>query len=255
MIGYSLTPTGKKFMVDMLESYGLKTLSIGDGFNDIPMIHSANIGVSVSNKISGQDFNMDSILKLPLLFAYGNEFCYRNNVISIFTLYKSVSLGFVVFWYLLTKTDEEPALFDFFIYQGFHLVWSLIHPIKYGNSPVINQYYNTKHLLDSKLLFLLILMALFYSYHLYFTYFTDKYIGILLLIVQINSSMLIFDHNLYGLMYQIINIGLYIVYLYIIGKDIEPVSIVKLMVNYVVVNLLSIYSILGLFYRYKKTCK
>ena len=51
-IGYSLLPKHKKNLVDLFESNNYNILSIGDGSNDIPMLKSSTISISIDHKIN-----------------------------------------------------------------------------------------------------------------------------------------------------------------------------------------------------------
>jgi phospholipid-translocating ATPase len=244
LVGYSLTPTGKKIVAEFFQCNNIKTLAIGDGFNDIPMITTSSIGVSLSSKISGySDFSLNSILDLPSLIHYSNLFCYRNSVISILTMYKSLCIGFVVFFYLLDTIDTSSPLFNFFIYQGFHLIWCLFHLIKYSID-INDKYKYTDTLLSSSLLTYWIIMSFILCSYLYSNYSDNKYNIIFLLIGQINFSLWCFTDSI-QLYLQLVNYSLYIIYTYLIGSTID-FSIIFSKYSF---SIIILYSYIKLYYK------
>jgi phospholipid-transporting ATPase len=221
LLGYSLTPSGKKIMVDLLESINIKTLSIGDGYNDIPMLKSANIGISLSEGIqSVSDCRANSFHDLKGIFSYGYQFSLRNQVISLFTMYKSCSLGFILFWYLLLNDGNDRPLFTFLIYQGFHLLWCIIHPLDYAINVEVSDRLvgGVRNILNNRSMFFWILVSAFHSSLLAYLLrerLFDRSLITYSIIYQVNNMLFVFDLTFRSLFYQFINIvffGLYVAF-------------------------------------------
>jgi len=222
LVGYSLTPNGKKSVIDLIEISGKKTLAIGDGLNDIKMLSSANIGVALSENIESYgDFVCDNFLRLEDCFKTGYYYSQRNQIISLMTMFKSCSIGFVLFWILLYG-DGINGLFDFFVHQGFHLVWCLIHPYLYvmidkPRDRLLNS--NIRNILNrfsmSFWIFIAAIESSLLMFYLKQYLFEDIFISfsVFYLVIQINSMLFFFNYNLCSVLIQILNLfllGLYI---------------------------------------------
>ena len=220
LLGYSLIPSGKKIIIDLLEEVNLKTLAIGDGYNDIPMLQSANIGVSVSQSIQiKSDCYIDNFNVLIDVFRFCYEFSIRNQLIALFTVYKSCSIGFILSWYLLYSISDK-ALFSFVIFQGFNLLWCIIHPMDYTLTITNNIHYdilkNTKNILNCYSMLFWILIAAIHSSLLFFTLYhlmTIPSIIAYMIIFQVNSMLLCFDISYRSIFYQCLNTIFFMVYL------------------------------------------
>jgi magnesium-transporting ATPase (P-type) len=223
LVGYSLTPNGKKSVIDLIEISGQKTLGIGDGLNDIKMLSSANIAVSLSDTIDSYgDFVCDSFLRLRNCFIMGYHFSQRNQILSLMTMFKSCSIGFVLFWILLYG-DGVSGLFDFFVHQGFHLAWCIIHPYMYVmmNKPsdtMLNK--RTRDILDTFSLGFWIFMAGIESSLLMVNLKTQIFenifsgLAVFYLIIQINTMLACFDYSLRTFIVQLVNLLLFSLYIH-----------------------------------------
>jgi magnesium-transporting ATPase (P-type) len=221
LLGYSLTPLGKKIIIDLLEEVNIKTLAIGDGYNDIPMLQAANIGVSVSQSIQiKSDCYIDNFNILTNVFRFCYKFSIRNQMIALFTVYKSCSIGFILSWYLLYSLSET-ALFTFIIFQGFNLLWCLIHPIDYALNITKdiqpNILKNTKNILNCYSMLFWIFVAAIHSSMLFFILYelmTTKSIITYMIIFQVNTMLLSFDISYRSIFYQFLNNIFFMVYLH-----------------------------------------
>ena len=221
LLGYSLIPSGKKVIIDLLEEVNIKTLAIGDGYNDIPMLQSANIGVSVSQSIQiKSDCYIDNFNVLIDVFRFCYEFSIRNQMIALFTVYKSCSIGFILSWYLLYSLSET-ALFTFVIFQGFNLLWCIIHPIDYALTVTTdlqsNILKNTKNILNCYSMLFWIFVAALHSSMLFFILYelmTTKSIITYMIIFQVNTMLLSFDISYRTIFYQLLNNIFFMLYLY-----------------------------------------
>jgi len=250
LIGYSLTPNGKKSILDLVEISGQKTLAIGDGLNDIKMLSSANIGVALSDNIDSYgDVVCDNFVRLVDCFKMGYHFSQRNQIISLMTMFKSCSIGFVLFWILLYG-DGIYGLFDFFIHQGFHLLWCLIHPYIYAilDKPTDNMLNSkTRCILNrfSMSFWIFIaglessLLMIYLKSYIFKTIFTS--FAVFYLIIQINSMLFFFNYNVRSMLIQVLNLLLLCVYIHFGNIDINyfiEQLIESFLIEYVVIVLL-----------------
>ena len=231
LVGYSLTPNGKKSVLDLIEISGLKTLAIGDGLNDIKMLSSANIAVALSENIDSYgDFVCDSFLRLEDCFRMSYHFSQRNQIISLMTMFKSCSIGFLLFWVLLYG-DGINGLFDFFVHQGFHLAWCIIHPYMYAlNEPIHKKMLNakTRDILNAVSMGFWIFLAgiessllmVYLKTQLNNSVFTGM--AVFYLLIQINSMLFCFDYNVRSFLVQLVNMSIFGIYIHFgnVGLDV-----------------------------------
>lgn len=219
LLGYSLTPSGKKIIADLLEIHICRTLTIGDGYNDIPMIQSSNIGIGVSESIKySSDFNIQNFNTLVDLFSYGYAYSIKNQIIALFTVYKTCSIGFILAWYILYSSTDI-SLFTFTILQGFNLLWCIIHPVNYAlNIKNVEKTLlkNTSKILNNYSMSFWIGISALHSSILY--YILQHLINwrsmiTFMIIFQVNTMLLCFDISYQSIFYQFINIVFFFIYL------------------------------------------
>jgi magnesium-transporting ATPase (P-type) len=264
LVGYSLTPNGKKSVIDIIEISGQKTLAIGDGLNDIKMLSSANIAVSLSDNIDSYgDFVCDSFLRLRNCFIMGYYFSQRNQILSLMTMFKSCSIGFVLFWILLYG-DGVSGLFDFYVHQGFHLVWCIIHPYMYimmdkPSDLMLNK--RTHNILDGFSMGFWIFMAGIESSLLMVNLKTQIYenifsgLAVFYLLIQINSMLYCFDYSLRTFLVQLVNLLLFSLYIHL--SDVGLVHFCEklleiFIIEYIIVILILQVSVVSIWRKYLK---
>ena len=236
LLGFALSPNGKKYIADIMENYNIKTLAIGDGNNDIKMINRANIGVGLSDSLETScDVRLKGFGNLRNLITYGYEWSQRNQLISLMTMYKSCSISFCLFWFLMLTNNTN--LFDIFIQQGFHIVWSFIHPflfsVSYRYKEVSRLKYLTRSILTNYNMTILIIMSFFHSSVLIYNLYNQlnnplaNNIVAFYIIFQVNTLLLSVDCNGNSFIIQIVNILLYLLYVQYLVIDIN-VFIVEL---------------------------
>lgn len=80
-------------------------VAIGDGSNDVSMIHTANIGVGLygnegSEAASNADYSMNQFSHLRhLLFVYGTPISYRVTYFILLLMVKSIAYALVPFFF------------------------------------------------------------------------------------------------------------------------------------------------------------
>ncbi|CAG9326533.1 unnamed protein product [Blepharisma stoltei] len=113
----------------------VRTLSIGDGANDVNMILAAHVGVGIAGvegkqAVRAADYSIAQFSYLKrLLFVHGRE-CYRKNTNLIcYNFYKNVLLVMPLFFYGLFSAYSGQILYNMWTYQLFNVF--------YAASPII----------------------------------------------------------------------------------------------------------------------
>ena len=96
-------------MVNLIKKneIGVKTLSIGDGANDVPMIQTAHVGVGISGQegmqaVNASDYAIGQFRFLTrLLFVHGRWNYRRMSILVNYMFYKNVTLCMVPWFYFL----------------------------------------------------------------------------------------------------------------------------------------------------------
>ena len=137
-IGYSLIPQHKKFIANLFESSNIKVCSIGDGNNDIPMLKTSTIAISMDNNInnnvvSSSDIRVTSFSKVKNIFRDSEIFLRSNKLTTYLIFYKTILVNTVLLlWIFNNNLNLTQILFNFIEIQGFHLVWGFL-PMIFSN--------------------------------------------------------------------------------------------------------------------------
>ena len=138
VIAFDLTPSHKALLVNMVQTSFYKNpgvLAIGDGFNDISMLQTADIGVEIVNKdcdnkfipiIMAGDIKLSSLKQLKsLMLNNALLFADRLNYIFFFLYYKSLIFGTQIFLYNFYDNFSGSVFFDsvfVFLYYNYFLL-------------------------------------------------------------------------------------------------------------------------------------
>ena len=141
VIAFDLTPSQKALLVNMVQNSFHKNpsvLAIGDGYNDIAMLQSADIGVMIVNKtndefkplITAGDLQLSSLKQLrSLMLNKALLFADRLNFIFYFLYYKSMIFGMQIFFYNFYDNFSGSVFFDsmfVFLYYNYFLFPSIM---------------------------------------------------------------------------------------------------------------------------------
>ena len=108
-----------------------RTLSIGDGANDVQMISAAHVGIGIKG-VEGQqaarasDYAVGEFKHLRrLVFYYGREAYRRNTLLVLYFFYKNVVLVLPQFWYAILYTNlSGVTIYDAILYQFVNIVYT-----------------------------------------------------------------------------------------------------------------------------------
>ncbi|QKF94201.1 P-type ATPase subfamily IV [Fadolivirus algeromassiliense] len=128
-IGYNLIPEHKRKLANVLENKNVKTLTIGDGFNDIGMFDVSSISVAIKGNSfveNSADFIIKEFRDLSQLFDINIDSYYKNSKLINFTFLRCSSIIFsIVTHCLLNYTSFVPSLFNGFVLQAFNFAWTI----------------------------------------------------------------------------------------------------------------------------------
>ncbi|XP_021366126.1 probable phospholipid-transporting ATPase VA isoform X3 [Mizuhopecten yessoensis] len=130
------TPIQKGMVVKLVRDHLQKlTLAIGDGANDVSMIHVADIGVGVSGQegmqaVMASDFAICRFHHLQDLLLVHGHWCYsRLARFSSIMFYKSLILIFVLYWYQFDSAFSGSLQFDSLFTMLKHVLFTALPPI------------------------------------------------------------------------------------------------------------------------------
>lgn len=117
----------------------LKTLSIGDGANDVNMITEAHVGIGIKG-VEGQqaarasDFAIGEFKHLRrLLFLYGRESYRKNSNMALYCCYKNVLLVMPQFWYSIFYINSSGTIiYNDFLYQFVNIIYASVPIMAYA---------------------------------------------------------------------------------------------------------------------------
>ncbi|EQC33287.1 hypothetical protein SDRG_09268 [Saprolegnia diclina VS20] len=110
-----------------------KTLAIGDGANDVPMIQAAHVGIGIAGEegrhaVNTSDFAIGQFRFLArLLLVHGRWNYTRISNLIYYTYYKNIVYCLAMFWYMLNLTAFSGTLiYPAFIQQGYNLFFTAL---------------------------------------------------------------------------------------------------------------------------------
>ena len=107
VVGCRVSPDQKREMVHLIKFGvpGVRTLSIGDGANDVAMIQEAHIGVGIRGEeglqaVNASDYAIAQFRFLkPLLLKHGRNNYNRMSKLVVYMFYKNVLMSMCNFWF------------------------------------------------------------------------------------------------------------------------------------------------------------
>ncbi|XP_060847824.1 probable phospholipid-transporting ATPase IA isoform X3 [Rhopalosiphum padi] len=184
VICYRISPTQKAEIVDLVTKYTNEvTLAIGDGANDVPMLHKASIGVGVVGLDGLQAYNASDYsigqfnYLLKLLFVHGAWNYEKITKMVYFYHYKTVVFNSLQLWFAIYSGWSGQVLFDRWNIFTYKSLFTVSLPIVMGlfltscstetrlKCPQL--YYKTQNVFSFKMFWIWIVNALFHSIFLF----------------------------------------------------------------------------------------
>ncbi|XP_074865397.1 phospholipid-transporting ATPase VB [Carettochelys insculpta] len=133
------TPLQKSMVVKLVRRrLQVLTLSIGDGANDVSMIHAADVGIGISGQegmqaVMASDFAICRFKHLKKLLLVHGHWCYsRLAKMVVYFFYKNVSYVSLLFWYQFFCGFTGTTMIDQWQLIFFNLFFTSIPPILSG---------------------------------------------------------------------------------------------------------------------------
>ena len=132
-----VSPLQKALMVSLVKdnSVGLKTLAIGDGANDVPMIQTAHIGVGIAGQegmqaVRASDVAIGQFRFLRRLTMVHGRANYRRAALMVcYMFYKNIVLCLAPFFYKAYYQTTEDGISRFIgvtFYNTVHTAWPIL---------------------------------------------------------------------------------------------------------------------------------
>ncbi len=133
VIACRVSPLQKAALVRMVKSApdNPVTLSIGDGANDVGMIHESRVGVGISGKegrhaANAADFAIAQFrFIVPLLFHHGRYNYIRCSKLVLYSFYKNLLLVSTLFYYCTYSGFSGTIPLDSMVFSGFNFYLGL----------------------------------------------------------------------------------------------------------------------------------
>ena len=139
VVACRLTPIQKANLVNVVKAYDpsrrnhtkIRTVAIGDGANDVPMIQEADVGVGMFGKEGNQaanqaDFAISQFKHLRrLLLVHGRSSYIAQVDVCLYCLHKNMVLTITLFWYSYYTSLSGTSLYESWIYSAFNLALGL----------------------------------------------------------------------------------------------------------------------------------
>ena len=107
------------------------TLAIGDGANDVGMIHEAQIGIGISgcegkHAANASDFSIPEFQYLGrLLLVHGRMSYHRTSLVILYSFFKNLALVSLLFYYSFFNGFSGTSLYESIIYGGYNFFLGL----------------------------------------------------------------------------------------------------------------------------------
>ncbi len=147
-IAYNLIPEHKRILTDILENNNIRTLTVGDGFNDISMFERSQISVSIKGTPfvnESSNFVVDKFKDLIKLFELGVDHYYKNSLLANYTFYRCVCVVMCLATFgMINYNKLTTSIFSGFVIQAFNFLWC-IAPLLVICLTTTKKHYFNKH--------------------------------------------------------------------------------------------------------------
>ncbi len=140
VVGCRMTPDQKRQLVVMVKDKlpGARTLAIGDGANDVPMIQAAHVGVGISGQeglqsVNASDYAFAQFRFLQkLLLCHGRYNYWRMSRVTTYLFYKSIVWGMPLALYTLFNSWSGQFFYDFVTSNLWALFYTSLPIVLFG---------------------------------------------------------------------------------------------------------------------------
>ncbi len=140
VVGCRMSPDQKRQLVMLVKDTlpGARTLSIGDGANDVPMIQAAHVGVGISGQeglqaVNASDYAFAQFRFLQkLLLCHGRYNYWRMSLVTTYLFYKSIVWGVPLATYCFFNMWSGLFFYDYIVSNLWALIFTSIPIILFG---------------------------------------------------------------------------------------------------------------------------
>lgn len=264
-IGYNLIPEHKKKLTNILENKNIKTLTIGDGFNDIGMFHSSSMSVAIKGNgfvESNSDFTIKEFRQLRQLLDMSLGYYAKNAQLINLTFLRASAIIMSIMTYSLIHYNQTTSLFNGFVIQAFNFAWTILgvgyYTLKQNYQSHQNQdYYQNKHLAltsykntslwnGTGVVFGFVLTLMNYYWFNESLYFSD--LCGLILVIMLNGKLVMNNKvDIWGIGMSIMGILNFMSYMLYIGSLYDVIVILLTTSKYYWLGIIAIYFGMNLF--------
>lgn len=140
VVACRVSPQQKADIVKLIKDNkkGARTLSIGDGANDVNMINAAHVGVGIAGlegaqAVRASDYSIGQFYYLQrLMFVHGRESYRKNSTLICYNFYKNVLLVMPLFFYGIFSAYSGQPFYNTWLYQLYNMMFSAFPIITYA---------------------------------------------------------------------------------------------------------------------------
>ncbi len=140
VVGCRMSPDQKRQLVMLVKDKlpGARTLSIGDGANDVPMIQAAHVGVGISGQeglqaVNASDYAFAQFCFLQkLLLCHGRYNYWRMSLVTTYLFYKSIVWGVPLAVYCFFNSWSGQFFYDYITSNFWALFYTSLPIILFG---------------------------------------------------------------------------------------------------------------------------
>jgi magnesium-transporting ATPase (P-type) len=237
-VGYGLIPNHKRILTDMLERNNIKTMTIGDGFNDIAMFDRSQVSVSIKGTAfvnETSDFVVNKFRDLIRLFNIGVDHYYKNTTMSNHIFYRCVAVVMCLATYSLLNYDKSTvSVFSGFVIQAFNFLWCIAPLMLICLTQNNSNYFNSRDLGATKderrsspkrwiiegVVTGVMTTLLVYMYYGGSAMFNDLLAFAIICIV--NMRLVLYLHNVFDILGVLIGPMMFVFYMAVFGSKLQP---------------------------------
>ena len=187
VIGVRMQPNQKAQIIEFIQSrLRVRTLAIGDGTNDEPMIRTANVGVGIAGvegtaAVRASDYAVGRFKFLKrLMFVHGRLHYRRITTLVCYMFYKNGLLSLSSFYFGFYNGFSGQILFHEYAYQLFNVVFTAAPIMLFA---VIDRDHNDEYLKQHPALYRLSQSGDYFNVRVFFTWIADSLLASFLLVI------------------------------------------------------------------------
>ena len=186
VIGVRLQPNQKAQIIEFIqERTSARTLAIGDGTNDEPMIKTANVGVGIAGlegtaAVRASDYAIGKFKFLKrLLFVHGRLHYRRITTLVCYMFYKNGLLSLSSFYFGFFNGFSGQILYNEWAYQLYNIVFTCVPILLFA---VIDRDHTDRYLINHPQLYHISQSGEYFNAKVFFTWIADSLLASFLLI-------------------------------------------------------------------------